>query len=136
MASYLRYPLGCIHRFQFRARLGSPSHFSIPCHIKRYMPFSSIPLSSCLLPTTLRPAILSSTHSYASQSISLVENAVGQVPIPADPLFLAPVAYRFTDSIIRIGLQHLKHPGAIRVTKILCPSQEDWIQLPYDPFYR
>jgi hypothetical protein len=24
MASYLRYPLGCIHRFQYRARLGSP----------------------------------------------------------------------------------------------------------------
>jgi hypothetical protein len=33
MSSYDRYSLGCIHRFQFRARLGSPWRFSVFYHI-------------------------------------------------------------------------------------------------------
>ena len=40
MASYLRCYLGRIRRFQLRARLGSPQHFSIPCHLKPYVRFS------------------------------------------------------------------------------------------------
>ena len=35
MASYLRYSPGCIYRFQFRDRLGSPQHFCAPCHPRR-----------------------------------------------------------------------------------------------------
>ncbi len=31
----LRYSLGCIYRFQFRDRLGSPQHFCTPCHPRR-----------------------------------------------------------------------------------------------------
>src|SRR4030066_30274 len=48
MAIYLRYPLGRTRRFQLRARLGSPSHFSIPCHLKPYVRFSLIRLSCSL----------------------------------------------------------------------------------------
>ncbi len=48
MASCLRCYLGRIRRFQLRARLGSPWHFSIPCHIKPYVRFSLIRLSCSL----------------------------------------------------------------------------------------
>jgi hypothetical protein len=48
MASYRRCYLGRIRRFQLRARLGSPSHFSIPCLIKPYVRFSIIRLSCSL----------------------------------------------------------------------------------------
>ncbi len=33
MASYRKYLIGCIYRFQFRPRLGSLQAFSIPCHL-------------------------------------------------------------------------------------------------------
>ncbi len=30
-----KYSLGCVHRIQFRARLGSPQHLCPPCHLRR-----------------------------------------------------------------------------------------------------
>ena len=108
MASYLRYPLGCIHRFQFRARLGSPSHFSIPCHLKPYVRFSHIRLSDHLLPvafaTRAWPSGIvpsevpglprSSQPQQQSPSLRSFRNTMKALPLPSPKVMLSLRSYR------------------------------------------
>src|SRR5512136_3013171 len=112
MASYLRYPLGRIHCFQFRARLGLPSHFSIPCHLKPYVRFSHIRLPSHLLPVALQlsawpsgivpsevPGLLEFTASTAISSLPLFRNTMKALPLPSPKVMLSLRFKRYYEQI-------------------------------------